>query len=210
MAACSANGNALPAAPGALATRPSPAVDDRPSKTAVNDPAVVPLPQGWWVVSHDGTNPRAAVGMAFRFEDMSYVVVRLDGKVDRRRCDRWTREASAWRCDGPLPLSVTQPDEMVRVAIASGELSLLPAPAARVAALDAAATRAGDVIAMCNRAERCCLDAMPLLNATCNVELELADKSSTLACERFLIGMRAILRERRVDAPPACGDDAPP
>ena len=138
-----------------------------------------------------------------RFEDMGYVIVRADGAADRRRCE-WEREGEAWRCAGVMPFRLESRAPHVVMKLPGSEVLLEKAPPKRIAALEKAAKEAGQPHEVCERAEQCCVDGMPLLGATCNVEVELAGKSSTLTCRRFISGIRILLVQKRVDIPPSC------
>jgi 8-oxo-dGTP diphosphatase len=57
---------------------------------------------------------------------------------------------------------------------------------------------------LCKRAERCCLDAMPLLGVECNLKESLGEPRRVHWCEAFLPSTRDILKLKEQPLPASC------
>ncbi|HUB09255.1 MAG TPA: hypothetical protein VMB50_19785 [Myxococcales bacterium] len=170
-------------------------------------------PAGAWIVEKinvpaDDNSPLAP-GIALVFAPTEVIVVK-EGEV---RAD-WTCTASpldqgdwTFECDHQLVLCLPQAkDGGLQVRTGGIVTTLRPATSGESARLEkvVADSKAASKV-LCDRATRCCQEALPLVGGKCGAD-ELPRQRIPRECRRLLTVYAAVLEQAGKAAPPSCSE----
>jgi hypothetical protein len=171
------------------------------------------LPAGAWIVEKTNVpaddNSTLAPGIAWVFAPTDVIVVK-EGEVSADwACTSSPLDQGDWtfECDHQLVLVLPQAKGGgLQVRTGGTATTLRPATSAESARLEqlVADSKAAAKV-LCDRATRCCQEALPLLGGKCGAD-ELPRQRIPHECRRLLTVYAAMLEQAGKAAPPSCSE----